>query len=50
MKIFNKYKETCQKHWKEILVLAMSFHFLMDWVIFILGALVGYHLNEGHCH
>lgn len=47
--MFKKYREACSKHWKEILVLALSFHFVMDWFIFALGALVGYHLN-GHIH
>lgn len=44
MKRWTKYKEACQKHWKEILVLSMSMHFIMDWIIFFLGVLVGKYL------
>jgi len=36
-----RYIDACKEHWKEILVLSFSFHFLVDWFIFGLGVLIG---------
>ena len=42
----SEYIKAMKCHWKEIAILSMAWHFVVDWIILGLGIMIGMHIGH----